>query len=134
MLDFNLKPYEWQKNMNTIMQNVNLDKIVINGNFTIIFDFLNSEDGDTYKKIACYSVWKLSSDMDISEEDEFPFFVCDIKTLKLESSDVKSAFTHYGFGFNIPESDEYNLLCMESGDISINLICKKIEILEYVDR
>ena len=130
MIDFNLNPYEWQKDMNIVMQNVNLSKINIMNNFTMTFDFLNSYDGKYYKKIVCHSVWKLSSDMDFSTGEEFPVFICDIMIIKLKSCDVKPAFAYYGFGFAIPKSEEYNLLCMASGDVSIGLICGKIEILE----
>ena len=128
MINFNLKPYEWKRNINPIMQNVNLNKISILDNVTMFFDFLNSYDGEYYKKIICHSVWKFSSDMDLSIGDEFPFFICDIRVIKLENEDIESAFAHLGFGLAIPESEEYNLLCMESGDISISLICKTIEV------
>ena len=130
MINFNLKGYEWQKSMDIIMQNINLSKINITDNVTIIFEFLNSYNGDDYKKIVCHSVWKLSSDLCFAVGDEFPFFICDIRTEKLENSNIASAFAHYGFGLNIPESEEYCLLCINSGDVSISLICEKIEILD----
>jgi len=129
MMDFNLKPYEWQENMDVIMQNVNLNRISVEKNFTMTFDFLNRCDGAEYKKITCSSVWMFSSSINMPTEG-FPFFVCDVRTIKLKDCDVQSAFEHFRFGLSIPESDEYILLCVDDGDLSIALICKKIEIYD----
>ena len=56
--------------------------------------------------------------------------IYDVMAIKLDISNIKSAFTHYGYGFTIPESEEYSLMCMESGGISISLICGKLEVLD----
>ena len=130
MINFSSKQYEWQENMDVIMQCVNLNRIGIENNFKMVFDFLNSYDGKHYKKIVCHSVWKFSSDVDLSPEDEFPFFICDVRIIKLEKDDIHSAFANFGFGLAIPESEEYYLLCMDDGDISISLICQKVEVLD----
>ena len=127
MEDFKIKKYEWQKNMNNIMQNVNLDKIDIVDN-TVTLEFLNSYDGKQYKKIVCKTIWKFVSDMCFSNGDGFPVFVCDITTKKLEGDDIILGFDYLNFGEEIPKSKEYNLLSLYSGDLTINLICKSIEI------
>jgi len=111
------------------MQNVNLNKIIIMNDASISFEFLNSYDGKYYKNIICHSVWKYSSDLCLSVGDEFPFFICDIELTKLTDYDVKSAFACLNYGFSIPESEEYSLLCILSGDVSISLICEKVEIM-----
>jgi len=130
VIDFKLKPYEWQKKMDIIMQNVNLNQVKTMGTFAMAFEFRNSYDGNHYKKIVCNSVWKLSSDMCFSTGDEFPFFICDIRVAKLENAEIEAAFKMLNYGLSIPHSKEYYLLCMDSGDISISLICEKIEVLD----
>ena len=114
--------------MDIIMQNVNLSKISILDNVTMEFEFLNSYDGANYKKIICNSVWKLSSEIDLSMGNEFPIFVCDVRLRKLEKGDVKPVFVYYGFGLKVSELKEYYLLCIESGEVSISLICESIEV------
>ena len=128
MIDFRQKESDWKKSMDIIMQNVNLSKINILDNVTMVFEFLNSYDGADHKKIICNSVWKLSSEIDLSMGNEFPIFVCDIRLRKLENDDVKPAFEYYGFGLMISELTEYYLLCIESGEVSINIICESIEV------
>ena len=130
MIDFSLKPYEWQKSMDIVMQYVNLSNIQFMDNISMVFEFLNSYDGKDYKKIVCNSVWKIASEMDCYPGDRFPLFICDILIKKLELCEVRQYSTLYRFGHTIPESDEYFLLCMESGEVSISLICNKVEILD----
>jgi hypothetical protein len=59
----------------------------------------------------------------------FAFFICDIRVAKLKDTEIAAAFRFLSYGFDIPKSNEYHLLCMDSGDISISLICKTIEIM-----
>ena len=130
MIDFREGSNEWLEDMNIVMRNVNLIKIDILDNTTMIFEFANSFNGEYYKKILCHLVWKFSSDIYLSIGDGFPFFICDIRILQLKDVDIASAFERLGFGLEVPESNEYYLLCMDSGDISISLICGSVEMQE----
>lgn len=129
MINFKLKPYEWQKCLSTIMENINLSKIVILDDGSIEFDFISSNDGSYYKKIVCTHVMKINSEINREIAETFPCFICDIKSIKLENEDINAAFEYFGYDFDVPELDEYTLLCLESGDISINLICEAISII-----
>lgn len=128
MINFSLKPYEWQKDMDNIMQNVNLNGIIFLNDRSILFDFLNSYDGNFYRKILCHNVWKFSEENNIEQGEEFPFFICDVRIAKLENTEIDEAFSYLNYGLSIPKCNEYNLLCMDSGDISIALICETVEV------
>jgi hypothetical protein len=128
MINFNSAPYEWQKDMKIIIQNVNLSKIDFFDNNSISFDFLNSTDGNSYKRLTCSNVWKFSIENNIEKGEGLPFFICDIRLAKLEQSEIEGAFIYLNYGFGIPSSEDYMLLCMDSGDISIALICEIVEV------
>jgi len=130
MLDFSLYPYEWQKNMTILIQNENLVKIEFLIDRSITFDFINSYDGNFSNKIICQNVWKFTIENDMEREDEFPFFICDVRIKKLEHLEIEGAFEYLKYGLEIPINNEYTLLCMDSGDISISLICEKVIIGE----
>ena len=129
MIDFNLKPYEWQKDMEVVMENVDLSEICFLDNVAMSFVFHNTYNGGFYKKILCHNVWKFSKDINMWEGEGFNYFICDIRVAKLVDVEIEGAFSYLRYGLTIPQSNEYNLLCMDSGDISINLICKTIEII-----
>ena len=130
MIDFDLKPYEWKMNMDNIMSNVNLSKIEFLNDRSILFCFLNSYNGSFYKKIICHNVLKFTEDNYYEKSDGFPFFICDVKLTKLKNTDIENAFNYLRYGMNIPDCQEYNLLCMDSGELSINLICGIVEIID----
>jgi len=130
MLDFSLMPYEWQRDMEIIMSNVNLNSIEFLSAKNMSFSFLNSYNGDFYKKILCHNVWRLSEGNIIDEGEEFPTFVCDIRVKKLKNVEIKAAFDYLKYGWDVPVSNEYNLVCIDGGEISIDLICGKIEVLD----
>jgi hypothetical protein len=129
MIDFSLKPCEWQKNMHILLQNVNLTSIEHLSDLSIVFRFSNTYDGGPCEKILCHTVWKFTEENCIGHDDESPFFICDVRTAKLEKAEIKSAFNYLNYGWDIPDCSDYNLLCMDSGEISINLLCKAIEVL-----
>lgn len=128
MINFNLKPYEWQKNMEIIMQNINLNAIEFLSDRSILFSFLNSYDGNIDKKILCRNVWKFSEENNLEKGEDFPFFICDVRAIKLENAEIQAAFDYFSYGLGLPDGNEYHLLCMDSGDISIDLICEAVEI------
>jgi len=130
MLDFNLKPYEWRESMNIVMQNVNLNSIEFLSVKNMSFCFLNSYNGDFYKKILCHNVWKFSEENIIDGGEEFPTFICDIRVAKLENAEIKAAFDYLKYGWDVPVFNEYNLVCIDGGEISIDLICETVEITE----
>jgi len=129
MINFNLKAYQWHQDMNIIMQNVNLERIEFLNDRSMSFCFLNSYDGGFCRKILCKNVWKFSEDINLDRNDTFPFFICDVKTIKLEKSNVEDAFRYFRYSLEIPKSNNLYLLCMDSGDISIALICEVVEVL-----
>lgn len=88
MINFNLKPYEWQKQMDIVIENVNLSKIEILKDRSILFSFLNNYEGKFYKKILCCNVWRFMLENNCDDGDEFPFFICDVRRLKLENEMV----------------------------------------------
>jgi hypothetical protein len=128
MINFSLEPYEWQKDMDNIMQNVNLNGIKFLNDRSIVFEFLNSYNGNFYKKILCCNVWKFSEENSIKQGGCLPVFVCDVRIAKLKNSEIDAAFNYLKYGFSIPKCNEYNLLCMDSGDMSIALICETVEV------
>ena len=130
MIDFCLKPFEWQKNMDIVMQNVNLNSIEYLSVRTILVNFSNSYNGDIYKKILCHNVWKFSEENIIEKGEGFPTFICDIRVAKLATAEIIAAFDYLNYGWGIPESDEYYLVCIDGGEMSIILICDNIEILD----
>ena len=130
MINFKLVPYKWQQNMDIIMQNVNLCKLEFRKPGVIQFDFLDSINGDFYKTIFCHNVWKYSEENRFDKGEEFAIFICDIRSAKLTGVEIKGAFNYLRYGFDIPESDEYTLLCMDSGEVSIDLICETVEVVD----
>jgi len=129
MIDFSLEPYEWQTHMDLLMQNVNLMSIEFLDDYSILLSFLNSFNGEPYKKILCQGVWKFSEENNVEQEERFPCFICDVRVAKLKNTEIESAFRYLRYCWRIPESDDYNMLCMDSGEMSIKLICKRCEVI-----
>ena len=73
---------------------------------------------------------KFTEENNYEKGDGFPFFICDVKLTKLENTEIENAFNYLRYGMSIPDCQEYNLLCMDSGEISINLICEIVEIID----
>ena len=129
MLNFSLQPYEWQKEMEVILENINLSKIEFLDDCAINFSFLNSYDGSFCNKIICRNVWKFSKNNSIPKEECFPLFICDVRMATLRDEEITDAFKYFGFDLFFPTNNDYILLCLDSGEISISLICSNIEIL-----
>jgi len=128
MINFKQEPYRWQKKMNIIMENVNLEKIEFCNDNSILFSFLNSCDGKHYNDLLCSSVWKFSEENNFEKGDELPYFIYDVRMKKLEKYEIKAAFDYLKYGWDVPESNEYYLICLDSGVVSINLICGNVSI------
>ena len=125
MINFKLPPYEWQKSMEIVYENMNLEKIeIIDKN--IDFNFTNSYNGDFAGILSCINAWKIQ--VESSEALEYPAFVCDIRLKKLKGEEIADAFKYMKFGFEIPKSTEYHLMCFDSGELSIALICEAVEV------
>jgi len=129
MIDFNLKPYQWKQQMKLIFENINLVTMNIINNTTMNFQFSNSYNGELLNSILCKNIWKLSINCDDTIEKEYPIFIGNVSFIKLKGENIKEAFNLLNYRFNIPESNEYNFLCIDSGEISISLICKSMEII-----
>lgn len=126
MINFELNPYRWE--MDIIMNNINLNKIEFLNN-SISIEFLNSYNGAYYKKLLCNNVWKFISENNYEEKEEAPYFIGEVRLKKLEELEIIEAFKFLKYTFEIPNSNEFNLVCIDSGDRSIKLICKTVEIL-----
>ena len=127
MLNFELEPCEWRKNMKIIMENIDLNKIEFRTDNSILFSFSSTCNGNEYKKFLCKNVWKFSASNNLNEEDIFPCFICDVRISELKPSEIKSTFNYLGYGFgDIPHSDKYLFVCLDSGEICIEMICSDI--------
>jgi len=127
MINFNLQPYEWRKDMSILMQNVNLNKIEFNIDNSIIFKFIDSFKGEVCENVECTNVWKFSIENNFEKGNAYPIFVCEVKVYKLSGIEIQDAFEYLSYGFgDIPKSKEYNLVCLDSGEICIELICETI--------
>jgi len=98
MLKFNSKPFEWQRDMEILMSNVNLNGIEFLSVKNMLFSFLNSYNGDFYKEILFHNVWKFTEENIIDEREGFPIFICDIRADKLENAEIKAAFDYLKYG------------------------------------
>jgi len=127
MINFNLPQHEWQKDMDIILQNVSLGKIDFFSANSILFCFTDTYNGDDSINLICDNVWKHCGEYCFEDEDDFPIFIGDVRTLKLTNSlDVKSAFDYFNYSFGIPKGKAYNLVCIDSGDISVQLVCETV--------
>ena len=115
-IDFSLPQYEWQQSVDAILRNINLEKIEFLDGCSMSFSFLNSIDGERCSRIICENVWKFTFENDLVKEEKFPLFICEIRVIKLGNSEIIGAFEFVKYELNIPDSDEYFLLCMDSGD------------------
>jgi hypothetical protein len=111
--------------MDTTLTNVNLAKFNILGS-SILFEFLNSHNGELCNKIECKNTWKLSFEtFDINEED-FPVFICDVRLKKLSKNEVIDITDFLNYSFKVQDTVNCYLLCMDSGEVSISLICENV--------
>jgi len=127
MLNFELEPFEWQMSMNVIMENVDLEKIEFASGNSVLFNFSDTCGVFSHKKLLCTNVWKFSFANNLDERDTSPLFIGDVRVTELMDVDVKSAFDYVKYEFaDIPISDKYTLVCMDSGEIHIILICQTV--------
>ena len=113
------------------MQNVNLDYIGFLNGRLLIFKFLNSYDGSAYGEIICHNTWKYSEENSFEKGEGFPIFICDVRAVKLKGETIRAAFQYLKYGYDIPECEECYLLCMDSGDVCITLICEAVDVEVY---
>jgi len=135
MINFNLPPYKWRENMTVLIENVSLDRIVISGSNSISFEFINVCDGDAEKNLICGNVWKLSQEYipEIEEDPHsFPIFIGSVRAICFhDSTEVKATFGYLGYRFDtLPILDEYYFVCIDSGEVCIELICGKLSLVE----
>jgi len=124
MIDFTLKPYEWQKEMEVFFSNSNLESMVFLSGSEIEFHFLNSFDGKKLGTLYCKEMWKMQ--YEVYETAEFPIFVGDVRIHCLKQDEIEDAFGYLDYGFIVPNALEYYLVCINSGEINAILICGEI--------
>lgn len=128
MINFELNKYEWQKQMKTIMENVNLSGINISNDKSFAFIFLDSIKGEHYKDIICTNVWKFIYDSSLEVNEEWPIFVGEVKVIELQKQEIEEAFKYFNYSFNIPNYEKYLCVCIESGELSIALLCEDMKL------
>lgn len=124
MIDFSMPPYKWQNEMNTVYHDVNLTKINIGASTSADFNFCNSYDGKYIGALICSHVWKI--DIETYSHVEFPAFVCDVRVKKLSSDEKNKAFEYLNYKYEVPEVETCYLVCLDSGELSIKLLCEDI--------
>ena len=112
--------------MDIVMSNVNLDKIEILERVNIELYFSNSYDGRPLQKILCHNVLNLSFGT-CGDIDEFPLFICDVELRTLKDEDAQSALASFPNAFKLSELTECKFLCLESGEVSIWIICEGVK-------
>ena len=125
-MNFSLKPHEWQKEMEVLFPNSNLQNFTFSGTSGIEFQFINSFDGKALGTLQCKKIWKLQSEIDATLD--FPVFIGDVRIRDLSPDENENAFRYLNYGFATPEASKYYLVCIDSGEISIIILCGKIEI------
>ena len=132
MIDFTLKPYEWQEEMEVLFSNSNLESIVFLSGSSLKFHFLNSFDGKKLGTLYCKEMRKLQYELD--ENSEFPIFIGDVRIHCLKQDEIEDAFEYLDYGFIVPTVQEYYLVCINSGEISVIVLCGKIDVEDDVLR
>jgi len=125
-MDFSLKPYEWQKEMEILFPNSNLKNFNFSGTSGIEFQFLNSFDGNFLGILRCEEIWKIQHEIDTTLT--FPAFVGDVRVKDLRQDEKKDVFRYLNYGYEIPEVQKCYLVCVNGGEINTTIICGKIEI------
>jgi hypothetical protein len=126
MMNFKKKPYEWQKGMETILQNVNLEDIHISRN-VMIFNFRNSSDGKMCCSLKLKNVWR--GLFESADCFDLPIFICDVRIHKLMPEEIISAFEYYNYRFTLPAVQDIFLVCLDSGELSMAFLCECGEII-----
>ena len=127
IINFNLPQYEWQKDMNIIIQDASINKIKFLSANSILFSFTDIDNGNDHKNLICNNIWKQCGEYNFEKGDDFPIFIGDVRTIKLiNASDVKAAFDYLNYSYGIPVSSGYNLVCIDSGEVSVTLICETV--------
>ena len=124
---FELPRYTWWEHMQTEMQNVNLDEIKILRKDCLSFGFSNSYNGNYCKTILWDNVLTFNIEKDISDKEEFPYFILDVYRKELTRNEISSSLNYYHYGYNIYDTQINNLylVCMVGSDICIDMLCGK---------
>lgn len=128
---FDLSVSERLKIMDELMTNVALCEIRLSPNYILSFDFINTFNGKPYKKLLCSNVWKVNFQTGMESAEEFPCFITDVNSIKLEGTKVEEAFKYFSFGYNIPKSKTYYFVSIYGGDTDIEILCAGTEISDY---
>jgi len=128
MIDFELPRYEWQKNMDLVLENVNLHDVRLsNDDHGLQLGFLNSYNGKHCGSIQCRNIWKIQFEAD--NLMVFPIF-CDVRLQKISKEEIVSAFKIFKHWFEIPENTNYYMLCIDMGDVIFTLFCGYVKVIK----
>ena len=126
---FEKKCIDWYYEMENILENVDLSDIIWN-NDSIIFKF--SRNGKYYKKISCTHILKISVEYDYFMLENMPYFILDVRLKKLSDEDFVDSLKYFKYGFNTSNlkvtNQNYYFLNIVGSDISVDVLCNKIEI------
>jgi len=128
MINFTLRPYEWQKEMEIFFPNSNLKNFTFSASAGMDFRFINSFDGRPFGTLKCEGIWRIQHEIDATLN--FPVFIGDVRIRDLNEDEVEDAFRYLNYGFAIPKASKYYLVCINGGEISTIIICGKINITQ----
>lgn len=128
---FELPRFNWWKNMEQIMENVNLSEFSMLQNNHQIITFSNSYNGEFYRKLSCSQVLKCCIENEAFENEQFDYFIADVFLKELSPIEVESSLKYYKYGYNVNLSQikKLYLISIIGSVISIDIICGKIEII-----
>lgn len=127
---FELQRNKWWEHMERIIENVNLNNILIMRNNHIIFELLNSYNGEFYKNLECNHIFKCCIENEVYEDEEFAYFIADIYVKELSKDEVSSSLEYYKYGYNVnlAHVKKLYLISIIGNDICIDIICGNFSI------
>ena len=129
---FEKQIYEWRRQMNKLLSNINLVEMRIGGLNEVSFDFLNTFDGKFINTLTCNNVVKLN--YEISGDDTFAYFIGEVYSKKLSIEETKEAFKFFSFGFEKSNYEELFLISLEGGSIDIDVLCESFSFQELTTK
>lgn len=127
---FELQKNKWWEHMERIIENVNLNEISIMRNNYMIFEFLNSYNGEFYKNLECNQIFKCCIDNQAFEDEEFAYFIADVYVKELSKDEMKSFLKYYKYEYNVNFSHirKLYLILIIGNEICLDIIFENFNI------
>ena len=124
---FDLDIYKWRSLMETLDSNINLAEISIPYGNQIVFEFINTYNGEFLRKVVCNNIIKLCYENVFQLNDGLPCFICEIKYKKLSVIELEDALRFFSYSFSKKlDKDSYYLFSLESGEVNIDVLCESV--------